>query len=148
MNLHDIVRGAITSVNADQPFTLYTATGNFVRDYDTMETVPEVLAGVAVQGQIQSMKPDDIVHAEKIAYGSIVRRLYLRSDESPSAKPSAIYRPLARARDFLDDHLGRRWQIDALLEDFSAEGWVSVQAILMQTPQAISIKENADGNSD
>ena len=148
MNLHDIVRGAITSVNADQAFTLYTATGNFARSYETLETVPEVLPGVSVQGQIQTISPDAVIRTERVLLGSIVRRIYLRASEGLSVKPTGIYRPLARAGDYLDDHLGQRWQVDALLEDFSAEGWVSVQAILMQVPQALSIREDPDDNTD
>ena len=150
MNLHDVVRGAITSVNADQVFTLYTATGNFARSYDTLETVPEVLPGVSVQGQIQTISPDAVIRTERVLLGSIVRRIYLRASEGLSVKPTGIYRPLARAGDYLDDHLGQRWQVDALLEDFSAEGWVSVQAILMQVPQALSIRKdsNDDSNDD
>ena len=150
MNLHDLVRGAITAVNKDQDFTLFRSLGTFSRDYETMQTVPNVREGVAVRGQIQSIKPDDILHAEKISVSDIVRRIYLYAVEDPSERVQALYRPLAKAGDYLLDHLNRQWQIDAILEDFSAEGWVSVQAVMQPIPQALSIipdEEVADGNN-
>jgi hypothetical protein len=35
--------------------------------------------------------------------------------------------------------LNRQWQIDAVMEDFSAEGWISVQAIMQPIPQTLVI---------
>jgi hypothetical protein len=54
-----------------------------------------------------------------------------------------LWRPLARIGDYIDDAQGNRWQVDAVLEDFSAEGWVSLQIILQTTPQALNIKDEA-----
>ena len=141
MNLHNAVRGSITSVAQDLPLTLYTALGTFSRDYETMTNIPNVRPGVALMGQVQSIKADDIIHAERITYGTIIRRIYLRADPTLATKPSPIYRPLCRAGDYIDDDLGQRWQVDAVLEDFSHEGWMSVQAIMQQTPQALHIVE-------
>ena len=87
---------------------------------------------------------------EKISVSDIVRRIYLYAVEDPSERVQALYRPLAKAGDYLLDHLNRQWQIDAILEDFSAEGWVSVQAVMQPIPQALSIipdEEVADGNN-
>jgi hypothetical protein len=139
MNLHNTVRGAITAVNADKTITLFRSLGTFSRDYNTMQTVPNVREGVHVLGQIQSIKPDDILHAEKISVSDIVRRIYLYAEEDPSERVQALYRPLAKAGDYLLDHLNRQWQVDAILEDFSAEGWVSVQAIMQPIPQTLII---------
>jgi hypothetical protein len=85
------------------------------------------------------IKPDDILHAEKISVSDIVRRIYLYAEEDPSERVQALYRPLAKAGDYLLDHLNRQWQVDAILEDFSAEGWVSVQAIMQPIPQTLII---------
>jgi hypothetical protein len=139
MNLHNTVRSAITAVNADKTLTLFRSLGTFTRNYETMQTVPNVREGIHVKGQIQSIKPDDILHAEKISVSDIVRRIYLYAEEDPSERVQALYRPLAKAGDYLLDHLNRQWQVDAILEDFSAEGWVSVQAIMQPIPQTLII---------
>jgi len=139
MNLHNTVRGAITAVNADQAFTLFRSLGTFTRSYDTMETLPNVREGEVFLGQIQSIAPDAVLHAEKISVSDIVRRIYMYAPEDPDERAQALYRPLAKAGDYVLDHLNRQWQIDAVMEDFSAEGWISVQAIMQPIPQTLVI---------
>jgi hypothetical protein len=143
MNLHDIVRSGITAVNRDQAFTLYRSLGTFTRDYETMTNTPDVAPGVSVKGQIQSLEADKTVQSERITHGTTVRRLYLYAPHDPALRPWGLWRPLARIGDYIDDELGNRWQVDAVLEDFSAEGWVSLQIILQTTPQALNIKDEA-----
>lgn len=146
MNLHNLVRGAITGVNADEAFTLNRSLGSFERDYETMTNVPLVSVGETVKGQMQSLKPDADIQTERLNLNSIVRRVYLYATDDLETRPSALYRPLARTGDFLTDARGQQWMIDAVLEDFSSEGWVSVQVILQQPPQ--TLKEVADEQSD
>lgn len=141
MNLHAMVRGPVTAVNRDQPFTLYRSAGTFSRDAVTMRNTPDVMPGVSVSGQVQSLRPDQIVHAEKLTHGETVRRIYLHADSDAASRPWGAWRPLARVGDYIDDGQGNRWQVDAVLEDFSAEGWVSLQIILQTTPQALNIVE-------
>lgn len=144
MNLHHITRGAINAVTKDQPLTLYRATGGFTRTED-LETVPEFSRGVEVHGQIQSIKPDDIVQTERVTQGAVVRRCYLYSERKPKERPWAMWRPLGRAGDYLTDSYGSQWYVDAVLEDFSQEGWVSLQIILQQSPVNLSVRINDDG---
>jgi hypothetical protein len=145
MNLHHITRSTINAVTKDQPLTLYRATGKFTRS-DDLETVPEVLEGVEVRGQVQSLSADAILQSEKITDGTVVRRCYLYADKAKDARPWALWRPLGRAGDYLTDADGAQWYVDAVLEDFSAEGWVSLQIILQQSPVTFSIKAS-DGDS-
>lgn len=145
MNLHHITRSTINAVTKDQPLTLYRATGKFTRS-DDLETVPEVLEGVEVRGQVQSLSADAMMQSEKITDGTVVRRCYLYADKAKDARPWALWRPLGRAGDYLTDADGAQWYVDAVLEDFSAEGWVSLQIILQQSPVIFSIKAS-DGDS-
>lgn len=145
MNLHHITRSTINAVTKDQPLTLYRATGKFTRS-DDLETVPEVFEGVEVRGQVQSLSADAILQSEKITDGTVVRRCYLCADKAKDARPWALWRPLGRAGDYLTDADGAQWYVDAVLEDFSAEGWVSLQIILQQSPVTFSIKAS-DGDS-
>lgn len=144
MNLHNLVRGAINTVTKDRSLTLYRATGEFQRTED-FETVPEFSRGLEVRGQIQSIKADDIVQSEKTTTGAVIRRCYLHAPKKPKERPWAMWRPLGRAGDYLTDAYGSQWFVDAVLEDFSQEGWVCLQVILQQPPQKLLIRMDDDG---
>ncbi len=146
MNLHQVVRGTIQSVTRDQDLTLFVATGKFIRT-DDLETIPEVLAGVPIRGQIQSISPDKIIQTEKTTQGAVVRRCYLFCGDDPASRPWTLWRPLGRAGDYLTDENGAQWYVDAVLEDFTIEGWTSLQIILQQTPVTLSIQGEDDGCS-
>lgn len=148
LNLHQIVRGAITFNNADQTFTLLKSLGSFSRDPATMRNVPSVSPGISFKGQIQSIRADEIVQTERVTFSETVRKLYLRSPASPSARPWALWRPLSRTGDYVLDANGNYWFVDAVLEDFSESGWVSLQVILQTTTPALNIvEEGTDGGS-
>ena len=145
LNLHSIVRPAINANFADQEFLYFRALGGFTRDPATMQSVPNVAQGVTVMGQLQSLSADSIVQSERITFGATVRRLYLYAPSSPRARPWALWRPLARAGDYVQDATGSFWYVDAVLEDFSSAGWVSLQVILQTTPPALNIEEDNGG---
>lgn len=144
MNLHHVVRGTIQSVTRDQDLTLFVATGKFIRT-DDLETHPEVLAGVLVKGQIQSISPDKIIQTEKTTQGAVIRRCYLFCGSDPASRPWTLWRHLGRAGDYLTDENGAQWYVDAVLEDFTIEGWASLQIILQQTTVTLSIRGEDDG---
>lgn len=146
-NLHQIVRGSINTVNSDQPFTLYQSIGSFTRDPETMITSPDVSAGIDVTGQIQSIRADQIVQTERITFNETVRRLYLYANSAPASRPWGAWRPLARTGDYVLDQNGNYWFVDAVLEDFSQSGWVSLQVILQTTPPTLNIQEEGTGGS-
>ena len=148
LNLHQIVRGAVTFNNADQTFTLYRSNGTFTRNAATMMNAPNVVPVEGVQGQIQSLSADAIVQTERITFNETVRRLYLYATKSPNDRPWAQWRPLARTGDYVLDANGNYWFVDAVLEDFSESGWVSLQVILQTTTPALNIvEEDTDGGS-
>ena len=145
LNLHAIVRGAITFNNADQTFTLFRSLGTFSRDPATMETVPDVSSGVTVQGQIQSIGSDSIVQTERVTFESTVRRLYLYAPSSPKARPWTMWRPLARSGDYVQDAKGYFLYVYAVLEDFSSSGWVSLQVILQTVTPNLNFGDGTNG---
>ncbi len=146
MNLHQVVRRPIQAVTRDQDLTLYIATGSFKRTED-LETVPEVLPGVAIRGQIQSLSPYKVVQSEKTTQGAVIRRCFIHCYGNTSNRPWTLWRPLGRAGDYLTDEAGAQWYVDAVLEDFSSEGWASLQIILQQSPVTLAIKEEPCGCS-
>lgn len=147
MNLHNLVRQSVQAVTADQPLTYYRATGEVQRDADTLVNVPTLYAGCEVRGQVQSVGADSIVQTERITQGAVVRRCYLYADKKPSSRPWAAWRPLGRAGDYLTDKYGNWWYVDAVLEDFSQEGWVSLQLVMQPAKPEVLILEEA-GDDD
>lgn len=148
MNLHNLVRQSVQAVTADQPLTYYRATGKVQRDKETKNKVPSLYAGREVRGQVQSIGADSIVQTERITQGAVVRRCYLYADKTPEARPWAMWRPLGRAGDYLTDQYGTWWYVDAVLEDFSQEGWVSLQIVMQTTKPTVTIIEEAgDGDA-
>ena len=132
LNLHGIVRGAITGVAKDQPCELFIMSGKQVRD-DRGGMTPVFKAPVTIRGQWQSLSPDTL------------RRIYLYADTDRAKRPWAVWRPLGRSGDMVRDENGQLWRIDAVIEDFTHEGWVCVQAT-MQTSGVRMMVEEENGD--
>lgn len=146
MNLHAVVRGAITAVARDLPAELYTMTGEQERG-ERGDLLPVFSGPVPVLGQWQSIKADEIIKTERINEATTVRRVYLRATDDASSRPWASWRPLGRSGDLLKDDRGAFWLVDAVIEDFTHEGWVCVQAVLQTVAPRFKVKEPTDGGS-
>ena len=138
INLHKVVRGVITSLHPDVTVTLYQSTGDQTRtergDFvQTFEEVPNVRA------QFQSLTTDQLQALEALNITSIVRRVYLYSDVGTKRTPWGEFRPLGRSGDYFKDAKGNWWFVNAILEDFSLSGWVSLQCTLQTEPPNITI---------
>ena len=146
MNLHDIVRGAITAVARDLPAELYVMTGEQERG-ERGDLLPVFEQPVEVFGQWQSIKADEIIQTERISEATTVRRVYLKATDDAGSRPWASWRPLGRSGDLLKDDKGNFWLVDAVLEDFTHEGWVCVQAVLQTVVPRFKVKESTDVSS-
>ena len=146
MNLHDIVRGAITAVARDLPAELYVMTGEQERG-ERGDLLPVFEQPVEVLGQWQSIKADEIIQTERISEASTVRRVYLKATDDAASRPWASWRPLGRSGDFLKDEHGNFWLVDAVIEDFTHEGWVCVQVVLQTVAPRFKVKESTDVGS-
>lgn len=143
MNLHHTVRGAITAINKDQSWLLYRSIGNGTKNARGIYE-PEFFDGAPVRVQCQSISADSIIMTEAAQSGATVRRAYLYADgKCRRCMPFGGWRPLSRSGDFLKDADGNFWKVDAVLEDFSAEGWVSLQIVLQTTPKNLRIRKSA-----
>lgn len=143
MNLHNIVRSPIRAVAKDLPCQLYRMTGAQTR-LENGTTVPVFAKPIEVLGQWQSLKTDEIQLSDRISAESIVRRVYLYADDDPAMRPWAMWRPLGRSGDLILDDKGNYWLIDAVIEDFTHEGWISVQAVLQEVVPVFSVEEEED----
>ena len=151
INLHKVVRGVITSLHPDVIVTLYQSTGDQTRtergDFvQNFEEVPNVRA------QFQSLTTDQLQALEALNITSIVRRVYLYSDVGTKQTPLGEFRPLGRSGDYFKAAKSNWWFVNAILEDFSLSGWVSLQCTLQTEPPNITIlpppeTDNGDSNN-
>lgn len=75
MNLHGIVRGAITAVNPDIPATLRQSTGYTVNaDYTRTPTYQET-PGVPIQ--VQGLNAKDLEHMDALNIQGVLRSVHL-----------------------------------------------------------------------
>lgn len=133
LNLHKIVRGAITRLHDDVGATLYRSTGEF-EEGEHGDPVQVFAEGIPVRIQIQTLSADVIQHVDDINRAASLRKIYVHSSEDAGRRLWAMMRPLSRTGDYLNDELGRWWLINAVIEDFTRAGWISAQAQLQTTP--------------
>lgn len=138
MNLHAIVRDAITRVHDDQPFSILrslpTAVVNGVRvsQYEKID---------GFTGNFQSEGDAALSYSNNAAQNTIVRRLYLYATDDRATRPWTIYRPLARSGDYVVNAKGEYWKVEAVVEDFSDDGWELLRVTFQQTEPKLAIVE-------
>lgn len=131
INLHKIVRGAITSVHADETVLLYKSAGqqNIAGAVEPVYNESETLAA-----QIQSESDDALYYSGNAGENEITRRFYLYAD-SLIGRPAGIIRTLARGGDLIyRQEESTWWLITAVIDDFSRVGWVCVRANMQIKP--------------
>lgn len=122
MNLHALARGAVTALHPDETVTLRQSVGQQnVRGRIT----PVYAPAQVVQAQIQSLGQNDLAQAEQTSSTKVDRKAYLFAP-NPSLPPQGMVRPLARNGDMLRRADGAWWLVTAMIEDFTASGWVCV----------------------
>lgn len=133
MNLHSIVSGAIGSINAHEPITLYSCVelenvkGKITPVYEASDRI----------AQIQAPSASDIKLSDKIAEAEHRIKCYI------DAPATAINRVSQSAGDMLKRADGTYWLIVSTVDDFSREGWLCVLCVLQTKPPA-KIKEVTD----
>lgn len=134
INLHALVRGAVTALHPDEAVTLYQSTG---QSNELGRIVPAYAEPQTVQAQIQSLSAEDLAHMEDASRTEISRKAYLFAPDA-ALPPAGIVRPLARSGDMLQRADGTWWLVTGIIEDFTASGWVCV-AITQQVegPQGV-----------
>ena len=137
LNLHDIVRNAITVNKADAPFTVYRSVGQI--NVDGMIKA-EYIEVPGYTGQWQSEGDSALYHAELGTQSTIVRKLYLYAPKDKSSRVWSVYRKNSRSGDYVMDDEGNYWLVTAVLEDFSDVGWECVRVTLQQTPVKINLR--------
>ena len=136
MNLHNIVRGVISSINADESIKLYT----FVEQENVKGKLTAVYTVSDRIAQVQAPSASDIKLYDKMAEAEHRIKVYLN-------------RVKQSAGDMIQRADGTYWLIVGTVDDFSKEGWLCCMCILQtKAPEKIKIIEevtdNASDNSD
>lgn len=136
LNLHQIVRGAISSVNADEQVYLVRSTGNSNVKGRIVATygAPELIGA-----QIQTLSNDDLRIVNETERTERDRKFYLFSDPDYTKSPASIIRYLGRTGDFIYRPFDQTyWKIYCVAEDFAPVGWVQVLASQqVETPPGV-----------
>lgn len=123
INLHHVVRGAITAVHADEPCLLIQSAGvTSVRGRMTAT----YNAAVAVRAQVQTLSGDDLTVTGETERTERDRKFYLYADDPV---PAGQIRTAARTGDYIYRvNWGTVWKVYNVAEDFAAAGWVQLLA--------------------
>lgn len=122
LNLHSLVRSAVAALHPDEVVTLRQSVGQ--RNARGRLT-PVYGPAQTVRAQIRSLGRDDLTHAEHVGSTRIDRKAYLCAPD-PALPPHGVVRASARNGDMLQRADGTWWLVTAVIEDFTASGWVCV----------------------
>lgn len=134
LNLHSIVRRSVGLLHPEQAARLYRSTGRFVDD-ERGDAVQEFEDVGEIKMQMQSLGSDMVQRVDDISMASTLRKIYVFADSGAWS----LYRPLGKTGDYLKSEDGRLWLVNAVLEDFTRSGWVSLQCQLQTTPVTLHI---------
>ena len=120
MNLHALVRGAITAVNPDQDVMLLQSAGQVVETYQQR---PAWAPAVKVKAQVQPTPDKALQWLLQTRQNTVWRDCYLYGPVY------GLERASAKGGDMLYFE-GFEWQVDQVLEAWSATaGWTKVRVV-------------------
>lgn len=129
MNLHDVVAGAIGSVNPHETVTIWRCTGvNTVKG-----VVTPVYAPLTRRAQIQQPSPSDLQQNERVARAEHSLKAWI------NVPADTINRNAQTAGDIIQRDDGTYWLIVAIREAFERAGWLSVLCVeQLEPPEGVS----------
>jgi hypothetical protein len=124
MNLHDVVAGAIGSVNPHETVTIWRCTGVSV----TKGVVSPVYAPLTRRAQIQQPSPSDLQQNERVARAQHSLKAWI------NVPADTVNRNAQTAEDIIERDDGSYWLIVGICEAYERAGWISVLAVEQLEP--------------
>lgn len=124
MNLHEVVAGAIGSVNQHEMITLWHCIGVS----NIKGVVTPNYEKSTVRAQIQRPSAADLELNERVARAKQAIRVWI------DAPADTINRMAQSAGDIIERSDGTYWLIVSVPESFAGEGWLSVLAVEQVEP--------------
>jgi hypothetical protein len=133
MNLHDVVAGAIGSVNPHETVTIWRCTGVSV----TKGVVSPVYAPLTRRAQIQQPSPSDLQQNERVARAQHSLKAWI------NVPADTVNRNAQTAEDIIERDDGSYWLIVGIREAYERAGWISVLAVeQLEPPEGVSTNGN------
>ncbi len=133
MNLHEVVAGAIGSVNRHEMITLWRCTGVS----NVKGVITPAYEKSTVRAQIQRPSAADLELNERVAKAPQSIKVWL------TAPADTINRVDQSAGDIIQRADGTYWLIVAIRESYATEGWLSVLAVEQVEPPK-GVEDDAD----
>ena len=143
LNLHDIVRSAITYNHPDETVQLYFN----VQQTNTWGTVVPTYKGpYEVKAQIQSESDAALFHSNNAGMNTETVKAYFYQDAgSPIFELSRFNE---KGGDMFQREDGSWWLITAIPDNFSSVGWISTRATLQVNPPQHVIPPDSEESED
>ena len=132
INLHHVVRGAITTVHPDETILWYQNKGAANVGGILKPSYAEPLPLVA---QVQSESDASLMHANRADMNTETIKVYLYWDAQTN--PLNLDRFTAKGGDIFKRADGTFWLVTALTDNFADVGWVSCRAVRQVNPPEV-----------
>lgn len=130
INLHAVVRSAITAVNPDEQVTLYQSAGQ--RHLGGIVT-PLFFSPATVMVQFQPNEANRLRQLEAMSVTEHTEQIFLYSDNNRPIEGIARV-PILRTGDYIERRQGEYWKVTAVIEDWSGVGWTNCEVALQVAP--------------
>ena len=137
INLHGVVRGAITAIHPDLDAVLYQA----LDQKNVFGVVTPVYSRLSIKANFQPLDTNTLKHLEAINDTAASEQVFLYSTTPPVSGGGRT--PLTRAGDFIE-YSGNYWLVTSVIEDWSQDGWANVGVHKQVTPPDFSASEWSD----
>lgn len=140
INLHAVVRSAITAVHPDEDCVLYQSLGQ----KNVMGVVTTVYAEPQdIKANWQPLDIQTLDHLERMGDTKASEQVFLYSNTTLPV--SGVQRmPISRTGDIIKRWDGTYWLITSVIEDWSARGWANVGVTEQVTPPDFSASDWSD----
>ena len=132
INLHHVVRTAITTVHPDETILWYqnkgaTNIGGILK--------PSYAEPLSLAAQVQSESDASLMHANRADMNTETIKVYLYWDAQTN--PLNLDRFTAKGGDIFKRADGTFWLVTALTDNFADVGWVSCRAVRQVNPPEV-----------
>lgn len=130
INLHQVIRGAITAIHPDESVSVYLSTGN--TNIAGLIT-PTYATPIVVSANVQMEGSAELILQNAAGNNLQLCRFYLYSDSANATRIQSIFRLIQRGGDYIKRADNTWWKVVSSPIDFSQEGWVCVVGALQLT---------------
>ena len=139
INLHNVVRGVITSVHSDEECVLYQSVGQVnVKG----KVIPVYAEPQTIRASWQPLDTDALRQYEAVNQTPCSEQVFLYSEGYGVSGQHRL--PITRTGDILMREDGTYWLITKVLEDWTWDGWANVGVDRQVDPPDFSASEWSD----